>query len=201
MKRLLILIFMVFICAINPVIADSNKNNQPFSKTMISLKGSANIMENDFHDYWEPGIGGGFQLEMPFYLGQVLMGYKRMSFTGDNILQPDFESAFTYFGVGMEFSVVQDIYLFAGGGFGNLKMTGDPSVLQGPLGEEEVFEETEFAYTAQGELRYFLTEKISFHAGIDHTIVHTRKKIHMTNINAGLGYTFDTPNWLIGVLQ
>jgi len=198
-NRRLQLLTVLFFLSIGTSFA--KEKTEPFSRTHLSFKGLTNINENEFHDYWEGSIGGSFQFEMSFYFSDALFGYQRMSFAGDNNLQPDFKSSFSYFALGKKLHISKKLLFFASGGFGNFKMDGDPSNLQGPAGDEDVFLETEFAYILMGELRYQINPKINLTVGTQYIMIHTRKKIHLVDVHAGLGYSFDTPNWLRGILQ
>lgn len=171
------------------------ENESPFDSLNIGVRGLLNVNRNDFHEFWEPGIGGGGFVATPFYFGDVRTGMDVFSYSSITEEIEEYYDWHFYLGWEKRFSLLSRITWDIGFDPGIHYMMFDNET------EEGLRSESEFGVDVTSGLSYSIGKKWFVDVSVNHQLIFTRKRINLTYVSAGISYSLETPGWLREILE
>lgn len=164
----------------------------------ISLGAKNNFNNNDFHHYWEPGIGFGTEFRFEHAIGELGGGLSIMRF------DKKIESAKSFYGVDYyflyrnSFRLVGNAEIILGFDAGIFEFRFDDD---GDLQSSAEKNEREFAIKIMTGLSYAFSDSWKVELTTAYNHIYTKKKIELFYLNLGLIKSFSAPEWLKGFLE
>lgn len=164
----------------------------------ISLGAKNNFNNNDFHQYWEPGIGFGTEFRFEHAIGELGGGLSIMRF------DKKIESAKSFYGVDYyflyrnSFRLVGNAEIILGFDAGIFEFRFDDD---GDLQSSAEKNEREFAIKIMTGLSYAFSDSWKVELTTAYNHIYTKKKIELFYLNLGLIKSFSAPEWLKDFLE
>ena len=175
---------------------DTTENNEgPFDTINIGLRFSFNVGHNAFHEFWEPGIGAGGFIALPFYFGDIRIGTDTFSFEPISEKTTEFSDWHFFLGWRKRFPLASWMTWEIGSNPGFHYMTFDDELERG------LRSETEFGIDVNSGFSFSLGGKWSVDLLADHQVIFTRKTINLTYVSIGASVKLNTPEWLVEILR
>ncbi|MFC1620024.1 hypothetical protein ACFL45_08765 [Candidatus Neomarinimicrobiota bacterium] len=169
------------------------QNPNAFNSLSLGFDYMTNVNRDDFHQYWHPGTGVNGSIETPFYWGNVRVGCQITAYQARTIDVPSFPSAYVYLGWGLETFLFRRIAVVGGIQLGYDVMVFDTV--------NKLLVESEMQTGWYAGIIRELSEKWDVHLTFHDQVLLTNKHIYRDFFAAGIGYSIETPKWLLYFLE
>ena len=173
-----------------------DKTAKVFSEFTIDAGYVNHISTGDLEEYWKPGSAASLSISTPFYFGTMGIGVDASKFESKFEGRPDYNTFF------INLSWMQGVRLpgfsrlYAGIKAGSYNMLFDDNNLT-----EFESNESELAIAAIVQYDIEVYREFRIYLRPELLTVFTNKRIKLFNINAGLSYTFNSPQWIRDILE
>jgi len=164
----------------------------------ISLGAKNNFSKNDFHHYWESGIGFGSEFRFEHAIGELGGGMSIMRFDKKIDSAKSFYGVDYYFLYRNSFRLVGNADLILGFDAGIFEFRFDDD---GDLQSSAEKNEREFAIKIMTGLSYAFNDSWKVELTTAYNHIYTKKKIELFYLNLGLVKSFSAPGWLKDFLE
>jgi hypothetical protein len=166
----------------------------PYSQLRIRASGARNVNNEQLHDYWRAGTGGGVAIATPFYVGSIGATATLIPFRTRDPGRPNFKALLLGLDWGFELPAPGPAVGRAAARVGDFVM-----LIENPDlwldSESELFVGAELAAGVQLRRALALTVAGSF------AHVYTRPSLDLAILSVGLEYATRTPGWLRAILE
>ncbi len=146
-------------------------------------------------DSWTADYGGAVKASTPFYFGEIELGMSILPWKSNDPVLPDFMSALIFGGWFVSTAPEKVLKASAGVRMGNYFMAFDSPQVSGERNESE------FAISSFLGIRSTFWRGLEGFAEINAVRVLTTPRLDMVSVSTGVSITFDTPDWLEGILK
>ena len=161
-----------------------------FETADIGVQIITNTNQGDFHRYWSTGPGLEAYCLSPFYLGDIQLGVRAISFESRPAGLTDYLSFFVYAGWGKSWALPHNMKGFTGFSIGSDQMYFEVEDRPGSKHESEI------GMALCARLSAPLPGRWSITAGGSYTEIFTHKRIRLVFVSVGISRSFDVPGWL-----
>jgi len=168
-----------------------------FSQTVnksinISLSVLNNFYQNEFHEYWEPGLGYGGELSFSHFIGEIGAGLSLMRFDKKIDSTKSFYGVDYYFLYRYPAKLTNKLNIILGFDFGIYEFRFDDDGIQNPAERTE----REFAMKIVSGFRYEFADSWEAEFTLEYNHIYTKKEIELLNLRLGIVKSFSSPAWL-----
>jgi hypothetical protein len=164
----------------------------------ISLGAKNNFNKNDFHHYWEAGIGFGSEFRFEHPIGEIGGGLSIMRFDKKIDSAKSFYGVDYYFLYRNTFRLIENAVLILGFDAGIFEFRFDDD---GDIQSSAEKIEREFAIKIMTGLSYAFNDSWKVELTTAYNHIYTKKKIELFYLNLGLVKSFSAPEWLKDFLE
>lgn len=184
--------YCIIICILffvsSKITAQTNESHIHFS-----VNTAYNFNENEFHNFWKPTPGVGFELSFDHTVGELGAGLTVMRFDKQIDLTKSFYAVDYYFLYRYKFNVLSKLNFINGFDFGifEFRFDDDDDIKHSA---ERI--EREFALKLIAGFSFDIAETWKAEITTSYQHIYTKKKIEFFFIGAAVQKSFLTPSWL-----
>jgi opacity protein-like surface antigen len=164
----------------------------------ISIGAKNNFNKNDFHHYWEAGIGFGSEFRFEHAIGEIGGGLSIMRFDKKIDSAKSFYGIDYYFLYRNSFRLIENAVLILGFDAGIFEFRFDDD---GDIQSSAEKIEREFTIKIMTGLSYAFNDSWKVELTTAYNHIYTKKKIELFYLNLGLVKSFSVPEWLKDFLE
>jgi len=164
----------------------------------FSLGAVYNFNDNDFHNFWDPGLGLEFEFSFDHQFGELGAGLTLMKFDNTVNATKGFYGINYYFLFAKNFTITKNINLILGFDFGLYEFRFYDN--ENPE-QEEADVEREFAVKLVAGFGYRFAESWSLELKTAFNHVYTKKEIDLFNLHLDVTKSFPISDWLAEILE
>lgn len=189
------LIFIVS-TVFTPIYAQESSASRAFSEIELGVNYIWNLSSGDLDEYWNSGSGVDGYFQMPFYAGNIKVGFKYLPFKGRDVNHPNFNSYYINLAWNENISFLNRFSLYIGVSVGTFLMSFNDETLT-----EFRTEESEIGAAAEAGLNFTVLPGLNFQVSTDFLSVFTSRKIKLSGLYAGISYAFTSPQWIRDIAE
>lgn len=174
--------------------ADANAQDSAYSLLRIRVSGARNVNQDQLHDFWRPGTGGGFGIITPFHVGSIGATATLIPFRARDVGRPSFRALMLGLDWGVELPIAGPFNARAAARIGDFIM-----FIENP----DVWLDSESELFVGGELSagWQVWRALSITAAGAFAHVRTEPSLDLAILSIGLEYATRTPGWLRTILE
>ena len=173
----------------------------PFNFLEISIQLTQNINHNTFYQFYESQNGLKTSITTPFYWGDIQASIHVLPYIGKE------QNYIDFIGIHQNLKWINPLYLsdkiswFIGGGVGLYIFSFSNENKRFYLYNWAGVTESELSIGFLSQLQYSFNNKINLNVETNIDRIFTYKHIDMINVSMGISYLFNTPDWMILLLN
>jgi len=192
--------YLIFICILFITFSAFLFPQTKEKEIHFSLGTVYNFNDNDFHEFWNPGLGTEFEFSFDHNIGELGAGLTLMKFDNTENATKGFYGINYYFLFAKNFSVIQNLNLILGFDFGIYEFRFFEEEEEGE-DVEDADVEREFAVKLVAGLGYRFKGSWNIEIKTAFNHVYTKKEINLFNLHLNVTKSFPMSDWLSEILE